>query len=127
MYYVPMWGCINVEAVGPLLRIAGSLTAERYLDTVKEHAIPAGHRLISEHFIFQQDHDLKHSVWIVTQYFNELAEQGITETMIWPPKSPDHNIIEDVWDYTEKSKQKRNPGNVNALFSILEEERNRIL
>lgn len=123
---IQVWGSITASGVGPLVRIDGRLNADRYLQILQEHAIPAGRRLIGEGFIFQQDNDPKHTARVVRRYLAELEEQNICETMVWPPQSPDLNIIENVWDYLDRAKHRRQPRTANDLFNILEEEWNNI-
>lgn len=47
------------------------------------------------------DHSPKHTVRVIKNYFQWQKEQGVLQQMAWPPQSPDHNIMESVWDYTE--------------------------
>lgn len=123
---VQVWGCITSVGVGPLIRIDGRLTAEKYLNILREYAIPSGTELIGESFVFQQDNDPKHTARIVKQYLAEMEEQGVCNNMAWPPQSPDLNIIEHVWDYLDRAKYRRSPKNTTELFNVLREEWNNI-
>ncbi|CAK9826030.1 Transposable element Tcb1 transposase [Anthophora retusa] len=40
----------------------------------------------------------------------------------WPPRSPDLNIIEYVWDYLDRAKRKSQPKNADELFEMLQIE-----
>ena len=44
--------------------------------------------------------------------------------MVWPPQSPDLNIMESVWDYMKRQKQlrRRNPQKNCGNFSKMQEQ-----
>lgn len=119
-------GGISCSAVG-LYNLSRSwrLTAKCYWDIIRKSAISAGHRLIGEHFICQQDNNSKHSARIVKKYLYAFTEQGVAETMDCRAQTSTSLHIH-MWDYLERAKQERNPTNVNGLFTILEEEWTRI-
>lgn len=119
---VLVWGCISSSGVGDLIRIDGKLTGERYVEILRQHAIPSGMRLIGNNFILQQDNDPKHSSRVAKNYLQVMCEEGVLEVMNWPPQSPDLNIIEHVWDYLERKKAEYNPKNAEECFDILKRE-----
>ncbi|MGH0128648.1 UNVERIFIED_CONTAM: hypothetical protein FKN15_035726 [Acipenser sinensis] len=41
--------------------------------------------------------------------------------MVWPPQSPDLNIIESVWDYMKREKQLRLPKSTEELWLVLQD------
>jgi transposase len=41
--------------------------------------------------------------------------------MVWPPQSPDLNIIESVWDYMKRKKHLRLPKSTEELWLVLQD------
>ena len=94
-----VWGCISANGVGDLVRINGVLNDETYRQILIHHAIPPGRHVIGPKFILQQDNTPKHTANVMKNYLQRQEEQGVLEEMVWPPQSPDLNIIESVRDY----------------------------
>ena len=57
--------------------------------------------------ILQHDNDPKHTARVIKNYLQQQEEQGVLQQMVWPPQSPDLNIIKSVWDYMKRQKQLR--------------------
>ncbi|KAH7946940.1 hypothetical protein HPB52_006198 [Rhipicephalus sanguineus] len=89
------------DGLGPLVRIQGALTADKYcniLDTVGFPHIPSC--ISPQHgCIFQHDHSPVHTAKKVDHL---LVQHGVTVPM-WPPHYLDLNIIENVWSRTKTS------------------------
>ncbi|KAL3229431.1 hypothetical protein MRX96_023614 [Rhipicephalus microplus] len=96
---INLWGAITYAGLGPLFRIIGRLTAEVYnvrrcstmVDVLLPFTIygpfPDGC------FCFQHDGCPVHNASTVQENLNA---SGIAQ-LCWPPKSPDLNVIENVW------------------------------
>ena len=56
---------------------------------------------------FQQDNATPHTSRIVTKWLQEHSSDF--RHFRWPPKSPDMNIIEHIWDALQRAVQKRSP------------------
>ena len=41
--------------------------------------------------------------------------------MVWPPQSPDLNIIKSVWDYMKREKYLRLPKSTDELWLVLQD------
>jgi transposase len=119
---VMVWGCITAKGIGQLYRIHGRLTAVRYaeildqelLGTLNDHSISPGD------CIFQHDNDPKHTAKLVKLWLSNHT----LNVLPWPSNSPDMNIIENVWDYSDRWVRMRPilPTNVDKLWAALQEE-----
>ncbi|KAJ3992047.1 hypothetical protein F5050DRAFT_1801908 [Lentinula boryana] len=105
-----VWGCITENGPGRLIWIKDTMTGLRYTKILEEglwgllddQGIP---RDLDTFYTFQQDNDPKHE-----------------------SKSPDMNIIKNVWNFVETQIRRRSPlpNSVDQLWVALQEEWSRI-
>ena len=53
--------------------------------------------------------------------FSVKKNRKVLEVMVWPPQSPDLNIIESVWDYMKRQKDLRKPTSTEDLWLVLQD------
>ncbi|GFW16507.1 transposable element Tcb1 transposase [Trichonephila clavipes] len=86
-----VWGAIEYDSTSPLVRIQGTLNAQRYVQNVlRLVAIPYLQGLPNA--IFQQDNARPHTARI-----SQHTLRGV-QMLPWPAYSPDLSPIEHVWD-----------------------------
>ncbi len=93
----------------------------KYREILIHHAIPSGRRLLGSKFILEQDNDPKHTANFIKNYLKHKEEQGVLEVMVWPPQSPNLNIIESVRDYMKRLKDLRWPTCTKDLWLVLQD------
>ena len=116
------WGCFSWNAIGPLVRIQGIMTKEKYLDIIQSN-IPSYIEevgLDGPETTFQQDGDPKHTAKIVKEW---PGNQQFS-TMQWPAQSPDLNPIENLWSIVKRQlgQYDHPPSNIDVLWDRIEHE-----
>ena len=67
-------------------------------------------------WIFLQDNDPKHKAHKMMELLDEIAPDWMKD---YPPKSPDFNIIEDVWSYLDRERKKKKCLSIDQLKRVL--------
>lgn len=92
-----VWGFITSGGFGELVPITGRMKSDEYISILDEVYIPSMEAIFgdaSNDFIFMHDNSGVHKSRATTAYLQQHPEIAILN---WPSKSPDMNIIENVW------------------------------
>lgn len=109
---VMVWGAIHHGGRSPLVFVPGTLNARRYIDNILEPVVlPFLQNLPGA--VFQQDNARPHTANVTLDF---LAENNVN-CLPWPPRSPDLNPIEHVWDMMDK-RLRRLPHPPNTLEEL---------
>jgi len=73
--------------------IDGIFSSKDYIQLLKTSAVPISKLNYGKDFVFQEDNSSVHKAKVVKDFMKR-SEINILE---WPPKSPDLNIVEDIW------------------------------
>ncbi|UYV67526.1 hypothetical protein LAZ67_5001117 [Cordylochernes scorpioides] len=88
---IMIWGAIAYDSRSPLLRIQGTMTAQRYVDDVLR-PVTLPYLQGVPNALYQQDNARPHTARISQQALQDV------QMLPWPPYSPDLSPIEHVWD-----------------------------
>ncbi|UYV61238.1 hypothetical protein LAZ67_1004000 [Cordylochernes scorpioides] len=88
---IMVWGAIAYDSRSPLLRIQGTMTAQRYVDDVLR-PVTLPYLQGVPNALYQQDNARPHTASISQQALQDV------QMLPWPPYSPDLSPIEHVWD-----------------------------
>ncbi|UYV66921.1 Transposase [Cordylochernes scorpioides] len=88
---IMVWGAIAYDSRSPLLRIQGTMTAQRYVDDVLR-PVTLPYLQGVPNALYQQDNARPHTA--------RISQQALLDVQMlpWPPYSPDLSPIEHVWD-----------------------------
>ncbi|UYV81071.1 hypothetical protein LAZ67_19002692 [Cordylochernes scorpioides] len=88
---IMVWSAIAYNSRSPLLRIQGTMTAQRYVDDVLG-PVTLPYLQGVPNALYQQDNARPHTARISQQALQDV------QMLPWPPYSPDLSPIEHVWD-----------------------------
>ena len=97
---IGFWGCIHSTGIGLCKTYEGRVDRFEYKNILETCLIPSMETFTtsSEQLIFQQDNAPAHRSQLIEQYLNNKQ----IKTLKWPARSPDLNLIENIWSYVDR-------------------------
>ncbi|UYV69717.1 Transposase [Cordylochernes scorpioides] len=115
-----VWDAIAYDSRSPLLRIQGTMTAQRYVDDVLRPVTLPYLQGVPD-ALYQQDNARPHTARISQQSLQDV------QMLPWPPYSPDLSPIEHVWDIIGRRLHALpQPRSEDELWQMVERERRAI-
>lgn len=90
---VMVWAMLLPNGTIHIERLIGKIDAKRYVELLTSVFPILDNLYGAGHYVFQQDNASIHTSQVATAFF----EAQETQLLEWPAKSPDLNIIENVW------------------------------
>ena len=95
---VMVWGVINANGPGPIVRLQGQINSTKYINMLTEHFLPYFGQNLNDNLIFMQDNAPIHTAGNVKRFLDE----NDIPCLDWPAQSPDLNPIENVWHFIKQ-------------------------
>jgi transposase len=100
------WGAISGNGPVSLIPINGTMTAEKYVTTLREHLFPfLENQPLAVRYVFQQVNAPSHKAQQTIAFFQDNAIEVLDK---WPPYSTDLNVIENLWSYIKTKVRREN-------------------
>ena len=113
-----VWDCFTSSGVGPIVRLTGTLTAEKYIQLLKDHLLPWAHQNPSNDWTYIPDNAPCHKTRRVMTFF----EDENVKVMPWSSQSPDLKSLENLWAIIKSRLKGKNPRALDELWEIIRSE-----
>ncbi|GFV11001.1 transposable element Tc1 transposase [Trichonephila clavipes] len=118
---VMVWGCMATSRVGKLVIFDGIIHTHKmaYLNILQNNLKESADNLgLGSNFIFQQDNDPKHPVFVVEECLLYHCRNQLNIL----PQFLDLNVIDHLWSHLERYVQKHQITSKEQLKTVLQEE-----
>ena len=114
---VHVWGAFHNSAKSPLVLPDGYLTGVLYRGILQNTLVPFARHYFGDNYRYQDDNATPHRARVVLNFL----QQGNVTKMEQPPRSPDCNPIEHLWDELGRaiSSMDNPPQNLDELRQAL--------
>ena len=85
--FVQVYGYISAARVCDLVRIEGTINADKYKQILIYHGIPSGRRIIGNNYVLQHNNDPKHTATIIKIHLQRKAVRKSTPIRMASSKS----------------------------------------
>jgi hypothetical protein len=116
------WGAISTCFMTKLAIVQGTMTAQRYVDTLQGYLFTGCRGFDTQKAVFQQDNATSHTAKLTKSFF---ALKNLT-VLPWSANSPDLNPIENIWAILKQNVERRVVRNKEELVKVVEEEWSKI-
>ena len=114
---VHVWGAFHNSAKSPLVLPVGYLTGVLYRGILQDTLVPFARHYFGDNYRYQDDNATPHRARVVLDFL----QKGNVTKMEQPPRSPDCNPIEHLWDELGRaiSSMDNPPQNLDELRQAL--------
>jgi len=88
-----LWGGASYFGVTPFVLVKGNQDSSKYCRTLERGLLPLAAETLGENWTLVQDNASTHT----SEYTKKWLGDHDVNVMEWPAKSPDLNIIENLW------------------------------
>ena len=107
-----IWGCFVGNKLGTIVSIDSSIDSNIYIITLRDNLLPYLDALATDgitDITFQQDNAPVHTSKKTQAFFTTIASERKFVVMDWPPRSPNMNLIENLWAHLKLELHRRYP------------------
>lgn len=90
---VMVWACISYSGTLSMVGLEGNVDSKYYCDVLEDALLPQANELYQDWWTFVQDNASVHN----SEYTRAWLDSNDVHVLPWPARSPDLNIIENVW------------------------------
>ena len=116
------WGAVSTRFKSKLAIVEGTMTSDRYIETLQGYLFNEKSKKSLKKMVFQQDGATCHTAKKSKTF---LSASGVT-VLTWPANSPDLNPIENIWSILKHEVEIRGVKTKEELINAVEEEWKRL-
>ncbi len=109
---IMLWGCFSSEGTSQLIVVRGRINHQKYIEILQEGLLPFLEKYPHQHYPFIHDNARPHIPIAVHKFLRTHH----VYPLLWPPNSPDLNLIENLWSILQQRVWEMRPTSEQQLI-----------